>query len=117
MSETYRVLGQLNPVDGGEYVLYNSNTSGQGTIVTNITVANLSPASQNFNINIYNSLVNNSDLLISGASLVNNLYYQVSVAGFSSIVLEPGITLAPNNTISAVGNTNLTFSVYGVELI
>jgi hypothetical protein len=46
----------------------------------------------------------------------NNLYKNVTIAANSFQVLEPGITLAPQNSIVVRGNSNLTFSTYGLEI-
>ena len=62
MAEVYKILGQINPVDSNEYVLYNSPSSGFGSIITNITATNLSASPQTFDINVYNSALTQSNL-------------------------------------------------------
>jgi hypothetical protein len=112
MAETYKILGQLNPAASTEYVLYTSQASGFGTIVTNITVVNLSSSSQTFDVNVYNSVVSNG----TTSPALNNVYKNAVIPGNTSIILEPGILLAANNTLVIRGSTTLTFSAYGVEI-
>ena len=111
MPELYKVLGQLSPVDTTENVLYVSPANTQ-SLISNITVVNRSASAQTFDINIYTSVVGNGTT--SPAS--NNLYKNVTIAANSFQVLEPGITLAPQNSIVVRGNSNLTFSTYGLEI-
>lgn len=47
---------------------------------------------------------------------INNLYKNVTILPNQSEILEPGIVLGAQNSIVVSGNTNLTYSVYGVEL-
>jgi hypothetical protein len=47
---------------------------------------------------------------------LNNLYKNVTIAANSSEILEPGITLGAQNSIVIKGNSNLTFSAYGMEI-
>ena len=47
---------------------------------------------------------------------VNNLYKTVTILANQSEILEPGITLGAQDSIVVSGNTNLTYSAYGVEL-
>jgi len=47
---------------------------------------------------------------------LNNLYKNVTIAANSSEILEPGIALGAQNSISIKGNSNLTFSAYGMEI-
>jgi hypothetical protein len=112
MAEIYKILGQLNPGNTAEYVLYTSQSSGYGTIITNITVVNLSGSGQNFDINVYNSVVSNG----TTSPALNNVYKNYSIPANTSMILQPGILLAPNNTLVVRGSTNLTFSAYGVEI-
>jgi hypothetical protein len=48
--------------------------------------------------------------------VLNSLYKNVTIAANSFQVLEPGITLASQNSIVVRGNSNLTFSTYGLEI-
>ena len=47
---------------------------------------------------------------------INNLYKNVTIGANQSQVLQPGITLGAQNSIVVSGNTDLTYSAYGVEL-
>jgi len=114
MAETYKILGQLNPGVTTESVLYTSLTSGFGTIVTNITVVNLTSSPVFFDINVYNSIVSNG----TTSPALNNVYKNATIQGNTSEILEPGILLGPNNTLVVKSATAsaLAFSAYGVEL-
>jgi hypothetical protein len=112
MAETYKILGQINPTGSTEFVLYTSLSSGYGTIVTNITVVNLSSSPQTFDVNVYNSVVSSG----TTSPAVNNLYKNATIQGNTSEILEPGILLGPNNTLVVKGSTTLTFSAYGAEI-
>ena len=47
---------------------------------------------------------------------INNLYKTSTILANQSEILEPGITLGAQDSIVVSGNTNLTYSAYGVEL-
>jgi hypothetical protein len=47
---------------------------------------------------------------------VQNLYKDATLGGSSSVILEPGIVLGPQNSITVRGLSSEAFSVYGTEL-
>ena len=47
--------------------------------------------------------------------VVNNVYKTATIQANTSEVLEPGIVLAPNNTVVVRGSSTMAFSAYGVE--
>jgi hypothetical protein len=53
---------------------------------------------------------------VLSSSSSSSLYKNTTIAANSFQVLEPGITLAPQNSITVRGNSNLTFSTYGLEI-
>jgi hypothetical protein len=61
MAETYKILGQINPTTLDEKVLYTSPGNTQ-TLVTNITVANLTGSDGTFGLSVYPSVITQQDL-------------------------------------------------------
>ena len=53
---------------------------------------------------------------IPSSPSINNLYKSATISANQTAILEPGITLGAQNSIVVSGNTNLSYSAYGVEL-
>ena len=69
------------------------------------------PATRNW----FSATFGNPSVLPSSPN-INNLYKTVTILANQSEILEPGITLGAQDSIVVSGNTNLTYSAYGVEL-
>jgi hypothetical protein len=108
MATTYKVLGQSNPSATTETTLYTVPSATQ-TVVSTISVANLTGTAATFRIAIRPA----------AATLANLHYiaYDVTVAASDTTVMTLGITLAATDVITVYASTStLTFNVYGSEI-
>ena len=108
MPQTHKVLGQSNPSATTATTLYTVPSSTQ-TICSTLSVANLGTAATSYRIAVRPA----------GATLANSHYiaYDTPIAGNDSVLLTLGITLAATDVVTVyAGNTNLTFSLFGVEI-
>lgn len=108
MATVYKVLGQSAPSATTATTLYTV-PSATSTVVSTISVANLTGTAATFRIAIRPS----------GASLANQHYlaYDVTVAASDTTVMTLGITLATTDVITVYASTaNLAFSAFGSEI-
>lgn len=109
MADSLKILGQINPSATTLTDLYVVPGS-TSTAVSSLVVCNRSSSATTFRVSVAQA----------GAadSLLQYLYYDVSVMGNSSFVATIGITLASTDKIRCyAGAATLTFSVFGVEVI
>lgn len=107
MADTYKVLGQSNPV---ATTLTDAYTVPAATsvIVSTITVANRSATATSFRISV----------AIAGAADANQQYiaYDVPIAGNETISLTIGVTLAATDKVRVYATlATLSFNIFGVE--
>ena len=108
MAQTYKVLGQVAPADTNLTTLYTVPSATQ-TVVSTITVANLTASSAAYRIAIRPA----------GASVENKHYlaYDVGLEAKDSIALTLGVALQATDVISVKSDTAnaFAFQVFGVE--
>jgi glucose-6-phosphate dehydrogenase assembly protein OpcA len=108
MPTVYKVLGQSNPSATTATTLYTV-PSATSTVVSTISVANLTGTAATFRIAIRPA----------GATLANQHYlaYDVTVAASDTTVMTLGVTLATTDVITVYASTaNLAFSAFGSEI-
>ena len=109
MPTTYKVLGQSAPTETSEATLYTVPASTQ-TVVSSITVTNLTSTSANATVNI----------CVNGAasSNANFILDAVPVAGASVAAFTLGITLGAADVIRVTSGTGnaLAFQAFGSEI-
>lgn len=108
MATVYKVLGQSNPSATTATTLYTVPSS-TSTVVSTISVANLTGTAATFRIAIRPA----------GATLANQHYlaYDVTVGASDTTVMTLGITLATTDVITIYASTaNLAFSAWGSEI-
>jgi glucose-6-phosphate dehydrogenase assembly protein OpcA len=108
MATTYKVLGQVNPSATTATTLYTVPSSTQ-TVVSTISVCNLSGAELSFRIAIRPA----------GATLANQHYiaYDSKVAGNDTTFITVGATLAATDVITVYASTtNIVFNAFGSEI-
>ena len=108
MPNFYKVLGQVNPSAITATTLYTVPAS-RSTVVSTISVANLSATAATFRIAIR----------IGGAALANTQYvaYDVVLTGNEAKAFTLGITLATTDVITVYASTaNVAFSAFGTEI-
>ena len=108
MPTTYKVLGQLYPSAATLSTLYTTPSS-TSSVVSTITICNLSATPDTFRVAIR----------ASGASISNEdyLFYEESIAGFSTVTLTAGITLATTDVVSVFStNGTCSFNLFGSEI-
>jgi hypothetical protein len=108
VAQTYKVLGQAAPTDTNLTTLYSVPSATQ-TLVSTITVANLTASSAAYRIAIRPA----------GASVENKHYmaYDVALLGNDSISLTLGVALQATDVISVKSGTSnaVAFQAFGVE--
>lgn len=108
MPTTYKVLGQSNPAATTATTLYTV-PSATGTIVSTISVCNLSSVVGTFRVAIRPA----------GATLANQHYliYDSTLNGNDTITFTLGITLAATDVITVFASSaNFAFAAYGSEI-
>ena len=108
MAQTYKVLGQANPLAATLTALYTVPAS-TSVVTSSISVCNTAATSATFRVRI----------APAGAAdaLVHALYQDVTIAGNDTFVATIGATLAATDVIRVQGSTaNLVFHAYGLEL-
>ena len=109
MATTYKVLGQSAPANTSEATLYTVPASTQ-TVVSTITVSNITSSSANANINI----------CVNGAasSNANSLLKSVAIPGNTTASFTLGITLGAADLIRITSGTAnaLSFQAFGSEI-
>jgi hypothetical protein len=112
MATTYKVLGQVNPTAATATTLYTV-PAGTQTVVSTISVANLTAGEQSFRIAIRP--------VVSGTleTLANKHYiaYDSKVAGNDTLFITVGVTLGAGDVITVYeGAADLTFNAFGSEI-
>lgn len=108
MATTYKVLGQSNPAATTLTTLYTVPSATE-TVVSTITVANISASAITYRIAIRPN----------GASIANAQYlaYDVSLAANSTTAYTLGLTLDATDVISVyASDTNAVFQAFGSEI-
>lgn len=108
MATTYKVLGQVNPSATTATTLYTAPSSTQ-TVVSTISVCNLTAAELSFRIAIRPA----------GEALASKHYiaYDAKVAGNDTTFITVGATLGATDVITVYASTaNLTFNAFGSEI-
>lgn len=108
MPTVYKVLGQSNPSATTATTLYTAPAL-TSTVVSTITIANLSASSATYRIAIRPG----------GAVLSNSQYivYDAAISANNTTALTLGITLAASDIVTVYSSTStLTFSAFGSEI-
>lgn len=108
MPTVYKVLGQSNPAATTATTLYTV-PSATNTVVSTITVANLTGTAATYRIAIRPG----------GETLANKHYfaYDVTVGASDTTTITLGVTLAATDVITVYASTaNLAFSAFGSEI-
>lgn len=108
MATTYKVLAQVNPSATTATTAYTVPSATE-TVVSTITVANLSASAVSYRIAVRPD----------GATLANQHYiaYDVALAANDTTALTLGLTLNAADVITVYASTaNLSFNVYGSEI-
>jgi len=107
VADTYKVLGQSNPLATTLTDIYTV-PAATSVVVSTIVIANRSATGTSFRISV----------AIAGAADNNVQYiaYDVPIGGNESISLTLGITLAATDKVRVYATlATLTFSIFGVE--
>jgi hypothetical protein len=108
MATTYKVLGQVNPTAATATTLYTV-PAGTQTVVSTISVANLTPGELLFRIAIRPG----------GETLANKHYiaYDAKVAGNDTTFITVGATLGAGDVITVYESAaDITFNAFGSEI-
>jgi hypothetical protein len=108
MATTYKVLAQVNPSATTATTAYTVPSATE-TVVSTITVANLSASAVTYRIAVRPD----------GATLANQHYiaYDVALAANDTTALTLGLTLNAADVITVYASSaNLSFNVYGSEI-
>ena len=108
MAYTYKVLAQSAPAATTNTNIYTVG-SGKQAIVSTITIANRSAATETYRIAIRPA----------GATLANQHYiaYDAAILANDSILLTIGLTLAATDVVTIRASTaDLTFNLFGSEI-
>lgn len=108
MATTYKVLAQVNPSATTATTAYTVPSATE-TVVSTITVANLSASAVSYRIAVRPD----------GAALSNQHYiaYDVALAANDTTALTLGLTLNAADVITVYASSaNLSFNVYGSEI-
>jgi glucose-6-phosphate dehydrogenase assembly protein OpcA len=108
MATTYKVLGQVNPSVATATTLYTV-PAGTQTVVSTISVCNLTAGEQTFRIAIRPA----------GATLASEHYiaYDSKVAGNDTLFITVGATLGAGDVITVYeGAADITFNAFGSEI-
>ena len=109
MPQTYKVLGQSAPAANTTANVYTVPAATQA-VVSSIIVTNRNNAA-----NITYRLA----VQPAGAALANQHYiaYDSTVTALDSVALSLGLSLGNTDVLSVyAGNSNVSFSVFGVEI-
>jgi hypothetical protein len=107
MTQTHKVLGQVNPSAASLTTLYTVPSSTQA-ICSTLAVCNIG-VSATFRVAVRPS----------GVTIANQHYlvYDAAVSANDSFYLTLGISLAATDVVSVYSTTNtLAFSLFGVEI-
>lgn len=107
-TQTYKILGQVNPSATTNTTLYTV-PAGTQAVISTIVIANLTNTSATYRI----------ALRPAGETLANKHYiaYDVTVGASDSTNLTLGITLAATDVVTVYASTtSLSFSMFGSEI-
>jgi hypothetical protein len=109
MAVSYKVLGQICPVDSNPTTLYTV-PAATSAVVSTIVVANLTVSTATYRIAIRPA----------GETLSNKHYiaYDISLAANDSTTMTLGITMAATDviTVRTSAANSLTFQAFGSEI-
>ena len=108
MGITYKVLGQSNPTLNTNTPLYTV-PAATSAVVSTVSVCNQVSTPASFSIAVQPA----------GASLTNKhyVYYNTVIAGYSTVNLTLGITMATTDVMTCNANTStVSFNVFGSEI-
>jgi glucose-6-phosphate dehydrogenase assembly protein OpcA len=108
MATTYKVLGQVNPTAATPTTLYTV-PAGTQTVVSTISVANLTSGELSFRIAIRPA----------GEALASKHYiaYDAKVAGNDTTFITVGATLGATDVITVYESAaDITFNAFGSEI-
>ena len=109
MPQTYKVLGQSAPAANTTANVYTVPAATQA-VVSSIVITN-----RNSNANVTYRLA----VQPAGAAIANQHYiaYDSTVTALDSIALSLGVSMGNTDVLSVyAGNSNVSFSVFGVEI-
>ena len=109
MAQTYKVLGQIAATANTTHNVYTVPAATQA-VVSSVIITN-----RNSGANITYRLA----VQPAGAALANNHYiaYESAVTAYDSVALSLGLSLGNTDILSVyTANSNVTFSVFGVEI-
>ena len=112
MATTYKVLGQVNPSVATPTTLYTV-PAGTQTVVSTISVCNLTSGEQTFRIAIRPAVGGTAE------TLANKHYiaYDSKVAGNDTLFITIGATLGAGDVITVYeAAADITFNAYGSEI-
>ncbi len=108
MSNSYKILGQVNPSATTNTTLYTV-PAGTQAVISTIVIANLDTAPATYRI----------ALRPAGETIANKHYiaYNVSVGAADSTTLTIGLTLAATDVVTVqASSSNLSFNLSGMEI-
>lgn len=103
MAEVFKRLGSKFCIIDGLTYTAPSNTS---VVISNITLFHNNLNSVSFPVYVYDS---------APASDANLIYYNYTIPPNVSVILEPGITLGPGQSITVTEGSNIKVSIFGSE--
>lgn len=109
MATTYKVLGQVAPSATTATTAYTVPSSTQA-VVSTIAVCNRGATSATYRIAIRPN----------GAALANEHYiaYDATVTANNSTMITVGVTIDASDVVTVyASNTNLSFNVFGSEIV
>jgi hypothetical protein len=108
-TNTYKILGQINPAVSTEEVLYTVPAS-TSAVCSSIVVCNWGISDSAFTISLSQNLV--------ATDPKDYLYYDVAIAGNDTFIATIGITLAADWDIRVYSSVNgkLSYTVFGTEI-
>jgi hypothetical protein len=107
-TNTYKILGQVNPSPTTETLLYTVPLS-TSAVCSSIVVCNWGTTDSAFTISLSQNLV--------ATDPKDYLYYDVAIAGNDTFIATIGITLAADWDIRVYSaNNKLSYTVFGTEI-
>lgn len=115
MANTYKILGQLNPLANVETDLYTV-PAATSTVVSCITVCNISNSAPYTSVNSGKFTLSVSK---AGAATTPKdiIYYLVDIGQYNTYVANLGITLEATDVIRIISSVDfLSFNIFGTEI-
>jgi hypothetical protein len=109
MATTYKVLGQSAPSATTNTDVYTVPSATQ-VVISTVTICNRTATATTYRIAIRPD----------NAAIANQHYiaYDAPIAGNDTVALTLGITVDATDVITVyAGNANLTFNIYGAEIV